>query len=58
MTSARFAPAFPITDFLHIYALDGTATGIGNVTYKGGTVSSQNSTILSNRIINSEVTDV
>jgi len=58
MTSARFEAAIPVIDLLHIYALDGTATGIDNVTYRGGTVSSQTSTILSNRIINSEITVV
>jgi hypothetical protein len=58
MTSARFEPAIPVIELLQIYALVGTATGIGNITYRRGIASPQTSTILSNRIINSEITDV
>jgi len=58
MTSARLQTAIPVIELLHTYALDSTATGISNVRYRGGTVSSQTSTILSHRIINSEITDV
>jgi hypothetical protein len=58
MTSGRFEPAIPVIELLQIYVVDGTATGIDNVTYRGGTVSPLTSTILLNRIIKSEITDV
>jgi hypothetical protein len=55
MASTRFEPAIPVIELLQIYALDCTTTGICNVTNRGETVSPQTSTILSNRIINSEI---
>jgi hypothetical protein len=58
LTSARFEPAIPVIDLLQIYAVDDTVTVTDNVTYRGGTVAPQTSTVLSKRIINSEITDV
>ena len=47
MTSARFEPGTPEIELPQIYALDGTATGIGNVTCRGRTVSPHTLTVLS-----------
>jgi len=41
MITARFELAIPVIEMLQIYALDGTATGIDIVTYRGGNVSPQ-----------------